>query len=31
MENEFKFDANGNPQKDAVVITFKDGKEVEAK
>ena len=29
--NEFKFDANGNPQKDAVVITFKDGKEVEAK
>ena len=29
--NEFKFDENGNPEKDAVVITFKDGKEVEAK
>ena len=29
--NEFSFDENGNPQKDAVVITFKDGKEVEAK
>lgn len=28
---EFKFDENGNPQKDAVIITFKDGKEVEAK
>ena len=27
---EFKFDANGNPQKAATVITFKDGKEVEA-
>ncbi|MBQ8292963.1 MAG: ABC transporter substrate-binding protein [Bacilli bacterium] len=29
--SEFSFDANGNPQKDAVVITFKDAKEVEAK
>lgn len=29
--SEFAFDENGNPQKDAVVITFKDGKEVEAK
>ena len=29
--SEFSFDENGNPQKDAVVITFKDGKEVEAK
>ena len=28
---EFKFDANGNPEKAATVITFKDGKEVEAK
>ena len=28
---EFKFDANGNPEKAATVITFKNGKEVEAK
>ncbi len=28
---DFKFDANGNPKKAAIVITFKDGKEVEAK
>lgn len=28
---DFKFDANGNPEKAATVITFKDGKEVEAK
>ncbi len=28
---DFKFDANGNPQKAAAVITYKDGKEVEAK
>ena len=27
---DFKFDANGNPQKAATVITFKDGAEVEA-
>lgn len=28
--SEFKFDKNGNPQKDAIVVTFKDGKEVGA-